>query len=41
MEGQVLKVDLSNKSYEIETLPGEIVRKYLGGRGLGDYIGLC
>ena len=38
MKGQILKVDLSNKSYKIETLPSEIPRKYLGGRGLGAYL---
>ena len=37
MEDQILKVDLSNKSYQIESLPDKILRKYLGGMGLGAY----
>lgn len=38
MEGQILKVDLSNRSYEVEKLPGDILRKYIGGRGLGAHL---
>ncbi len=38
MEGQVLKVDLSRRSYQVEGLPGNILRKYIGGRGLGAYL---
>jgi aldehyde:ferredoxin oxidoreductase len=38
MKGQILKVDLSNRSHQVETLPGGILRKYLGGRGLGAYL---
>jgi aldehyde:ferredoxin oxidoreductase len=33
-----LKVDLSNRSHQIEEIPGEIIRKYIGGRGLGAYL---
>jgi aldehyde:ferredoxin oxidoreductase len=33
-----LKIDLSSRSYEIEEIPNEIVKKYLGGRGLGSYL---
>ena len=40
MERQILKVDLSNRSYEIETIPDRIIKQYLGGRGLGAYL-LC
>ena len=40
MESQILSIDLSNRSYEVETLPYQILRKYLGGRGLGAYL-LC
>lgn len=38
MEHQLLRIDLSNRSYEIEEIPGEILRKYIGGRGLGSYL---
>ena len=38
MEGQILKVDLSNRSYEIEKIPERIIKNYLGGRGLGAYL---
>ena len=38
MEGQILKVDLSNRSYEIEKIPEGIIKNYLGGRGLGAYL---
>ena len=37
MEARILKIDLSNKTYEIEEIPGEVLRKYIGGRGLGSY----
>lgn len=40
MEAQLLSIDLTNRSYQVETLPGQIIRKYLGGRGLGAYL-LC
>ena len=35
MFGKILRVDLTSKSYEIENLEEDFVRKYLGGRGLG------
>ena len=38
MEPLMLKIDLSKKSYEIEEIPREIRRKYIGGRGLGSYL---
>ena len=38
MYPQILKIDLSNKSYEVEEVPKEIIRKYIGGRGLGSYL---
>ena len=38
MESHILKIDLSNNSYKVEEIPGEIIRKYLGGRGLGSYL---
>ena len=38
MEGQILKVDLSSRSYQFEGLPGNILRRYIGGRGLGAHL---
>lgn len=38
MKYQVLKINLSNRSFEIEDIPKEIIRKYVGGRGLGAYL---
>jgi len=34
----MLKIDLSNRSYEIEEIPNKIIKKYIGGRGLGSYL---
>ncbi len=33
-----LKIDLARRTSEIEEIPREIVRKYIGGRGLGAYL---
>jgi len=38
MQYSILKIDLSNRSYEIEAIPKEVIRKYIGGRGLGAYL---
>ena len=38
MERQILKIDLSSRSYEIEKIPDRIIKQYLGGRGLGAYL---
>jgi len=38
VKSQILHVDLSNRSYEIKEIPGDILRKYIGGRGLGSYL---
>ncbi|MBW1768092.1 MAG: hypothetical protein JRJ65_13735, partial [Deltaproteobacteria bacterium] len=38
MAYQMLKIDLSERSYEITEIPKEIIRKYIGGRGLGSYL---
>ncbi len=38
MEARILKIDLSNRSYEIERIPDKIIKQYLGGRGLGAYL---
>ncbi|MFH1487746.1 MAG: aldehyde ferredoxin oxidoreductase C-terminal domain-containing protein, partial [Pseudomonadota bacterium] len=35
MEYVMLRVDLSNRSTRIEEIPADIVRQYIGGRGLG------
>jgi aldehyde:ferredoxin oxidoreductase len=32
--GKILRVNLSNKTYQIEDVPEKIYRKYLGGRGV-------
>ena len=37
-EIRMLKIDLSNRSFEIEDIPGKILRQYVGGRGLGSYL---
>ncbi|PKO05749.1 MAG: hypothetical protein CVU41_10000 [Chloroflexi bacterium HGW-Chloroflexi-3] len=37
MHGKILVVDLSHHQYQIEELPEEIYRRYLGGYGLGAY----
>jgi aldehyde:ferredoxin oxidoreductase len=38
MKPLVLRIDLSSRSYEIEDISPEIIRKYIGGRGLGAYL---
>ena len=38
MKSQILKIDLSKRIYEIEELPGDIINKFIGGRGLGAYL---
>ncbi len=35
MEGRILRIDLSNRSYEVDTVPDKIIGQYIGGRGLG------
>jgi aldehyde:ferredoxin oxidoreductase len=37
MKPSILKIDLSRQSYKIEEIPQDIIRKYIGGRGLGAY----
>jgi aldehyde:ferredoxin oxidoreductase len=34
----MLRIDLSSRTHEIESIPPEIIRKYIGGRGLGAYL---
>jgi len=36
--GRILKINLNDKSYHVETVPDEIYQKYLGGKGLGTYL---
>jgi aldehyde:ferredoxin oxidoreductase len=38
MNCRILKIDLTSRSHEMEEIPAEILRKYLGGRGLGAYL---
>ncbi len=39
MKGRrILKIDLSNRTYEVEEIPKKIIRQYIGGRGLGSYL---
>ncbi|MCK4786790.1 MAG: hypothetical protein KAV87_23730, partial [Desulfobacteraceae bacterium] len=38
MQYLTLKIDLSNQSYTIEEIPKDIIRKYIGGRGLGAFL---
>ena len=38
MESFLLKIDLSNRSSEVEEIPETIIKKYIGGRGLGSYL---
>ena len=38
MKHQILKINMSNRSFEIEDIPEDIIRKYIGGRGLGAYL---
>ena len=36
--GKILKVDLSEEPYSIEAVSDEMVKKYLGGKGLPSYL---
>ncbi len=38
MESRILKIDLSNRSYEVDVIPRSIITNYIGGRGLGAYL---
>ena len=40
MESKLLSIDLSNMSYEVTEIPAQVMRRYIGGRGLGAYL-LC
>jgi len=35
---QILRINLTTRSFEIESLPDEILRTYLGGKGLASYL---
>ena len=36
--GRILFIDLTDKTFRIEKLPGEIYSRYLGGKGLGSHL---
>ena len=36
--GKILRIDLTNKTCADDTIDQEILKKYLGGRGLGIYL---
>ncbi|MCL6638867.1 MAG: hypothetical protein K6T80_04190, partial [Firmicutes bacterium] len=36
--GKLLRVNLTEKSYAVQDLPEQILKKYLGGKGLGSYL---
>jgi aldehyde:ferredoxin oxidoreductase len=38
MEHFMIRIDLSRKSYDIEVIPRDVIKKYIGGRGLGAYL---
>jgi aldehyde:ferredoxin oxidoreductase len=38
MANRILKIDLSNRSYQVEEIPDRIINRYIGGRGLGAYL---
>ena len=38
MDHLMLKIDLSKRSYDVEEIPKDVIRKYIGGRGLGSYL---
>ncbi|MDH4270098.1 MAG: aldehyde ferredoxin oxidoreductase family protein [Dehalococcoidia bacterium] len=38
MANQILRIDLSNRSYRVEDIPDKIINQYIGGRGLGAYL---
>ena len=37
VHGKILLVDLNNHQFQIEEIPEEVYRRYLGGYGLGAY----
>ncbi|HBX23461.1 MAG TPA: aldehyde ferredoxin oxidoreductase [Desulfotomaculum sp.] len=36
--GKLLRVDLTGKTYAVEEIPEQVLRQYLGGKGLGSYL---
>ncbi len=38
MFGKLLHVDLGSGAFRDHNVPGEVTRKYLGGKGLGIYL---
>ncbi len=35
--GKILKINLTEKKMEVETIPEDVIRKFIGGRGLASY----
>jgi aldehyde:ferredoxin oxidoreductase len=35
---RLLRIDLSNRTYGTEEIPDRVIKKYIGGRGLGSYL---
>jgi len=36
--GLLLRVDLTHQSYQVEEIPGKVLKTYFGGKGLGTYL---
>ncbi len=36
--GKILKIDLQNQTWETKEIPGEVLEKYIGGKGLGAWL---
>jgi len=36
--GKVLHLDVTDRSYRVDEIPDDVLRRYLGGRGLGSYL---
>nr|WP_048817820.1 aldehyde ferredoxin oxidoreductase family protein [Desulforamulus hydrothermalis] len=36
--GKLLRIDLTNRLYQAESIPEEVLAQYLGGKGLGSYL---
>jgi aldehyde:ferredoxin oxidoreductase len=38
MVARILKIDLSNRAHQVEEIPNNVIRQYIGGRGLGAHL---
>ena len=36
--GRILKIDLTEKNFQVDTIDDAIYEKYLGGKGLASYL---